>query len=57
MAGAGRSTKNWPGCQNKNFIDGESKNEVEKLKDHIKSMVQGCASFRFLCSYKDATGN
>ena len=43
--------------QNKNFIDGESKNEVEKLKDHIKSMVQGCASFRFLYSYKDATGN
>ena len=38
--------------QNNNFIDGESKNEVEKLKDHIKSMVQGCASFRFLCSYR-----
>ena len=33
--------------QNKNFIDGESKNEVEKLKYHIKSMVQGVLRFGF----------
>ena len=42
MAEAGRSTENWPAYLRR------KQTEVEKLKDHIRSMVHGCASFRFL---------